>query len=713
MDTLEGTIEKIIFRNENNFYTVARIEPFGEDSTFTVVGSFSSVKVGENYRLSGEWVTHKTYGRQFSFSLYEEILPTSKYGIEKYLGSGMIKGIGPEIARRLVSHFGPSIFDILEDSPEKLSEVKGIGKKTAEKIAASYQSQRQMKNIMTYLAGYDISPSYALKIFQTYGNDCIDVLRKNPYQLAEDIWGIGFKIADKIARKLGLPMDSPFRIRAFVIYLLQEGTNRGHLFLEKDYLMEIAQRDLQVDLSLIENVLAHMVEADKIIFDEEAVYLKGLYQLELNIACKAKLLTEIEPLKGPEPNEISLIEEQINVNLSDSQQIALYEVFSSGLSIITGGPGTGKTTIVKSIIIWAEELGLTFSLGAPTGRAAKRLSEATDRMATTIHRMLGFIPGENDFMHNEDEPLDADIIIIDEASMIDVFLFNSLLKGITSKTRIILVGDIDQLPSVGPGNILSDLIKSGLFKTIYLKTIFRQEKESYIILNSHRINHGKTPILKTEDTDFYFYNSENPEEILNKILTLCSQNLKFISPDPVDSVQVLSPMHKGPIGVTKLNEELQKILNPPASGKTEVRHGSNLFREGDKVMQVVNNYTKQVFNGDLGRIKEIDREEQILWVELIGDDFVVEYEFGDLSELILAYACTIHKSQGSEYPVVIIPVSSQHYIMLQRNLLYTAVTRARKMVILVGEYRALKIAINNDKISKRNSKLIDRLRAEV
>ena len=717
MDTLEGTIERIIFRNEENFYTVARFDPSGGGGPTTIVGHFTSVAVGENYKLEGEWVVHRTYGRQFSVTLYEEILPKSKYGIEKYLGSGMIKGIGPKTASKLVEHFGPDIFDILEKEPEKLEEVEGIGKKKARKIAESFQAQRQMKNIMTYLAGFDISPAYALKIYQKYGNDCVAVLRNNPYQLAEDIWGIGFKIADKIARKMGLPPDSPFRIAAFIIYQLQQGTSRGHLFLEKDEVMDFIKRELCINPALGEDVLMELIAQGKLIVDrgenEELIYLKSLYHLECNIAKRVNLLTHMKALAGPDSGEIQDIEKKVGVSLSDSQKEALHYVFSSGMVIITGGPGTGKTTTIRSIIMWAEEMGLSYSLAAPTGRAAKRLSEATGgKKASTIHRLLGFVPGEGEFMHNEDEPVNTDLIIIDEASMIDVYLFYSLLKGISQDTRIIMVGDVDQLPSVGPGNILSDLIGSDLFKTVWLKTIFRQEKESYIIKNSHLINHGKYPVLK-DGTDFVFLEVEDPEEIVRMIVSLCAYDLKDYCPSPVDNIQVISPMHRGPIGVKNLNRELQQILNPPSKSKPEISHGASLFREGDKVMQIVNNYKKQVFNGDLGRIVEIDREEQVVWVRLLGDSVIIDYEYEELGELVLAYTCTIHKSQGSEYPVVIIPVSTQHYIMLQRNLLYTAVTRAENLVILVGTHKALYMAIKNDRVSKRNTKLVDRLLSEV
>jgi len=713
MDILEGTIERIIFRNEENFYTVARFEPSKNGSSITVIGHFTSISVGENYRLEGEWVVHKTYGKQFSVTIYEEMLPTSEYGIEKYLASGMIKGIGPKMASRLIGHFGSSIFDVLENEPERLREVEGIGKKKAGKILTSFNAQRQMKNIMTYLSGFDITPAYALKIYQKYGNDCVAILRNNPYQLAEDIWGIGFKIADKIARKMGLPMDSPYRVTAFIIYTLQEATGNGHLFLEKNTMMEIIARDLGVSAELAEETVLQMKEDGKIVIDNEAVYLKILYYLECGIAKRLEVFSEIKPLAGPSPEEISDIENRIGVKLSASQREALYQVFSSGMVIITGGPGTGKTTTIKSIILWAEKMELSYSLAAPTGRAAKRLSEATGgRKATTIHRLLGFIPGESEFMHNEEEPLDADIVIIDEASMIDVYLFNSLLKGISPETRIILVGDIDQLPSVGPGNVLSDLIGSGLFKTIYLKTIFRQAVESYIILNSHRINRGEFPLLK-DGTDFIFLEVEEPEEIAKMIITLCAYDLKDYYADPVDSIQIISPMHRGPIGVKNLNEELQKILNPPDSSKLEVKHGTSVFREGDKVMQIVNNYKRQVFNGDLGRIVEIDREEQVIWVRLIGDNVVVDYEYQDLGELVLAYACTIHKSQGSEYPVVILTLVNGHYIMLQRNLLYTAITRAKQRVILVGTSEALRTAVANDRTRRRHSLLAERLRREV
>ncbi|MEQ8168861.1 MAG: ATP-dependent RecD-like DNA helicase [Candidatus Eremiobacterota bacterium] len=712
MITLEGTVQNIIFRNEASYYTVARIEQnkSNDKNLITVVGTFPSISTGRTCIFHGDWVVHKTYGKQFSVSSYEEILPTSKHGIEQYLSS-FIKGIGPATAKKLVTHFGSAVFDVIEENPERLREIKGI--KNIKKIIASFSEQREIKNVMTYLSGFDIPPNTSVKIYKTYGMSCIEILKSNPYQLAEDIWGIGFKIADRIARKMGLPEDSPYRIAACITYKLQEATGNGHIFLEMDNLIEVTARDLCISNIPVEKILLEMERKEKIIVEEgRLVFLKGLYTLECNIAKRLKYFREIPPLDGPSKEEILSIQQLIEIDLSDSQKEALFEAFAEGMLIITGGPGTGKTTILKTIILRAEKLGLSFSLAAPTGRAAKRLAETTGRDAMTVHRLLGYIPGENTFLHNEEEPLKKDLIIVDEASMLDIYLFYYLLKGMSHNTRLILVGDVDQLPSVGPGNILFDLIDSKLINTICLKTIFRQAEQSYIIINSHRINNGEFPLLKDRE-DFAFLSVEEPEEIAKQIISLCNNELRHEYGNPLKNVQVLSPMHRGPIGVTNLNAELQKVLNPPRRDKKEIKSGNNIFREGDKVMQIVNNYKKQVFNGDLGLIDEIDLEDKLLWVRLLGDDnIVVDYEFEELNDLTLAYACTIHKSQGSEYPAVVIPVSVQHYIMLQRNLLYTAVTRAEKKVVLVGTHRALHIAINNDKVSRRNTKLKERIISE-
>ncbi|HPZ10387.1 MAG TPA: helix-hairpin-helix domain-containing protein, partial [Candidatus Eremiobacteraeota bacterium] len=454
MITIEGTVRNIVFRNKSNCYTVARIDTKEQD-IITVIGIFPSITTGEKYSFSGDWVVHKTYGRQFSVEAYEEILPTTKGGIEQYLSS-FIKGIGPATAKKLVKHFGTEVFNVLENTPERLREIKGL--KKIDKIISSYNEQREVKNIMTYLSGFNIPPGTAVKIYKTYGMACVEILKNNPYQLAEDIWGIGFKLSDRIAMKMGFAIDSPFRIASYITYQLQEATNHGHLFLERKNLVEMTVRDLGLSDDLVEKIISEMIEGKKVIIDDSAVYLKHLYHLEFNIARRLRLFKDISPLEAPEIEEIKTIQREVGVVLSSTQEMALNEAFSEGLLIITGGPGTGKTTTIRSIILRAEDLELSYSIGAPTGRAAKKLSETTGKTAMTIHRLLGYIPGENEFMHDEEDPLDADLVIVDEASMLDIYLFNSLLKGISPYARLILVGDVDQLPSVGPGNVLSDLI---------------------------------------------------------------------------------------------------------------------------------------------------------------------------------------------------------------------------------------------------------------
>lgn len=717
MISLEGEIKKIIYQNKETNYIVARFLPKGENNninkSIVIVGNFHALNPSGYYMVKGEWVTHNTYGQQLKINSYEELMPTTLKGLEKYLASGLIKGIGPATAKKLVEKFKFDVLDILEVKPMKICEIPGIGKSKAENIAQSFQSQKELKNIIGYLSSYNIPVSLILKIHKYYGSQAHQILKNNPYQLAEDIWGIGFKTADKIALNLGLEKNSPERIKAGIIYLLKEATESGHLYLPKSELFKKSIEILECAENNIKNALTLLLKEEKILEENEEIFLKIFYQLEKKVAKRMKEFKYAPILPEPPADVWEKIFKNSSLIFDPYQLQALREIIKEGILIISGGPGTGKTTTIQNILKVAEELKQRAVLACPTGRAAKRLTEACGRQAKTIHRLLEYSPQIQNFKKNEENPLKADIIIIDEASMIDIFLFNSLLKAIPKESRLILIGDADQLPSVGPGNILKDLIKSKTVKTIFLKNIFRQKEGSLIIINSHRINQGEYPIFEKGSNDFVFLKITEPQEILNKIIQLYTKTIpEKLKLNPFSDIQILAPIHKGILGINNLNIELQKILNPPAPSKKEVRSIFFIFREGDKIMQIRNNYDKEVFNGDIGQIKTIDLEEQELLIEFTGPDgpFMVKYDFTELDEITLAYACTIHKSQGSEYPCVIMPITTQHYIMLNKNLIYTGITRAKKNVVLVGTPKALHIGIKNQKTDNRYTKLAERLK---
>ncbi|MEA1939636.1 MAG: ATP-dependent RecD-like DNA helicase [Candidatus Caldatribacteriota bacterium] len=709
MESVKGTIEKIIFRNEENGYIVAKISSNSNDENLTtIVGNIAAANAGENYEFKGEWVNNPKYGQQFKFKDYILILPTSLLGLKRYLSSGLIKGVGPSTAERIVNHFGNKTLEILESNLQKLTEIEGIAEKRMEIIRKSWQEQKEIKRVMIFLQSYQITTGYAVKIYKTYGTAAIEKLKENPYRLVDDVMGIGFKIADRIAQKMGIKADSPARIKAGIKYILQELANKGHCYGEESEIIKFGSELLEADESLVEESLKSLKDNEEVILQNKKIWLPYYYFAELGVSKKL-----IELLKYPHQiinidikNKIEALEKEYHISFAREQEEAINKVLMNRVLVLTGGPGTGKTTTTLGLIELFKELKLKISLAAPTGRAAKKISETTGREAKTIHRLLKYSPKNNTFLKNAENPIKTDVIIIDEVSMIDIILMNNLLKAILPGTFLILIGDVDQLPSVGPGNILKDIIGSEVIPVARLTRIFRQERRSLIIVNAHRINEGKYPVVKGErERDFYFIEEENSQTAAQKIINLCTSRLPSkYKIDPVADIQVLTPMYKGEVGADNLNYRLREALNP--KGK-QIKYRNHSFRENDKVMQIKNNYDKEVFNGDIGRISKINIEDNVLEVNFYYKK--VTYDFSELNELVLAYAITVHKSQGSEYRIVIIPVTTQHYLLLQRNLLYTGITRAKEMIILIGTKKALWIAIKNDKTFHRNTLLRERL----
>ncbi|MDM0472504.1 ATP-dependent RecD-like DNA helicase [Clostridium perfringens] len=728
MEALNGIVESIVFKSSDTGYTVIK---FRENNIIhTAVGVLPHVKEGQNLKITGSWVNHSQFGKQFKVEECEEILPTSKDGIEKYLSSGIIQGIGPVTAKKIVNKFGEDTLNILDNNIERLKEIEGIGKKKLETIIDSYREQRELKNITIFLQTHGLSVNQCLKIYKKYGASSVDTVKNNPYILCDEISGIGFKTSDKIARSLGIEVDSPFRIQSGIRYVINEFCANGHTFMPKDELIKEASNVLTVSGDIIEENIKNAALDRKIklekVNDKEGVFTIPNYYCELGITNRILTLaiSNFQDISVDVDHLILQFEKKNNITFAESQKDAIISAFQNGIEIITGGPGTGKTTIIKCIIEIFETCGLKVLLGAPTGRAAKRMSESTGKEATTIHRMLDmgvFEKEESVFVTNaEEHSLEADVVIIDEASMIDITLMNALLKSIKVGTRLIIVGDVDQLPSVGAGNVLNDFIESGFTKVVRLKEIFRQGKESMIVVNAHKINKGEMPKLNEKGTDFFFIRNDIQEGILNTIIDLINTRLpKFNSNwDKLKSIQVLVPMKKGVLGVTNLNEKIQNVLNPKAPYKKEKEFRSMIFREGDKVMQIKNNYSLKwtriagkgehegagVFNGDMGFIENIDLEGKKLSI-IFDDERKVIYDFMYLDELDLAYAITIHKSQGSEFPVVIIPAYMGAPLLMNRNLLYTGITRAKEMVVVVGIPKALKYMVDNTRSMERYSSL--------
>ncbi|HHV43665.1 MAG TPA: ATP-dependent RecD-like DNA helicase [Firmicutes bacterium] len=719
MTTLEGTVQRITYYNPENGYAVLRFLPHGEKEQITVVGRFLAVEVGESFVLQGDWYTHPQYGRQFRVEEYQQSLPKSKAGIERYLGSGMIRGIGPATAKRIVARFGLDTLEIIEKHPERLLEVEGIGQARLQKIQESFTAQKEIRNVMVFLQGYKISPGYAVKIYKHFGDAAIARVKQDPYCLAWEIPGIGFKTADRIAQNMGVALGDPKRAEAALLYILDAAMEDGHVFLEEQDLIAKAEEELEVPREVAEQAIQRLLDRRELIRhpygEGTAVYRPFMFYGEKSVAGKIRLLMQAARQSQLSVTEreamVAAVEKKENITLAPQQKEAVLKALESGVLVITGGPGTGKTTIVKVILELLGEQKVL--LCSPTGRAAKRLKETTGKNAQTIHRLLEFgldeATGRFRFQRNEQNPLKADVVIVDEASMVDVLLMNNLLKAINPPTRLILVGDVDQLPSVGPGNVLRDIIESRVVDVVRLTEIFRQKRTSHIIQNAHRINQGLMPFL-SNSSDFFFTLQEEPEQVVETVKGLVAKRLpRYLNCHPIRDIQVLSPMRRTLTGVDHLNEQLQAVLNPPNPQQPELTFGGCCFRKGDKVMQIRNNYEALVFNGDIGRVCHVDPEERLLKILFPTEDGYKEvtYEDSDLDQIVLAYAITVHKSQGSEYPVVVMPITTQHFIMLQRNLLYTAVTRAKRMVVLVGTKKAVAIAVKNNKIETRNSLLRD------
>jgi exodeoxyribonuclease V alpha subunit len=731
MIEIEGTVESILFKNEENGYTVAKIKH--SKDVVAVVGYMPFLNEGQRVKVQGEWTLHPTFGQQIKAEACEEIMPATLDGIEKYLASGLIPGIGPVTAKKIVEKFGKDSLEIMEMNPGRLTEVEGIGEKKAAVIAESFKDQRELRQVMVFLQSYGITTSYGVKIYKAYGQDTVKIVKENPYRLCDDISGIGFKTADKIAKNLGIDPLSISRIMAGIKYILTLSTSNGHVYLPRQTLMDEGMNLLNVPQGLVEDALTTLITSKQLVVDQidkdYAVYLSTFYYSELGVA---KRLIELSMQMVNDDfdfieDEIRQYEKSNSISFAEEQKAAIIEGVKNGVCVITGGPGTGKTTIIKCIIKIFEKRGMFIVLAAPTGRAAKRITETTGYEAKTIHRLLEmeFMAGENgtSFSKDEGNPVETDVIIIDEASMVDILLMNSLLKAVSPSTRLIVVGDVDQLPSVGPGNVLRDIIESHAISVVRLNRIFRQSGESLITLNAHKINNGEMPVLNDREKDFFFIQKNNPTNIVEEILELASKRLPSFKGgfNELKDIQVLSPMRKGEAGIYNLNLRLQEILNPPSEGKNEKSFRDYTFREGDKIMQIKNNYNIEwisseesgeikgtgVYNGDIGYVQSIDNENQRITISF--DEKLVTYDFTNLDELELAYGITIHKSQGSEFPVVVIPVTYGPPMLMAKNLIYTGVTRAKKLVVLVGMKQALMNMVKNNTIIERYSGLKHRI----
>ena len=714
MDRLRCVVERVTYQNETNGYSVIKCRAKGYADLITVVGSMPEVHVGSVLTLSGEWTVNPKFGRQFTVSGFEETLPATVYGIEKYLGSGLVKGIGPKFAARIVRAFGAETLNVIEEDPDALLRVPGIGKLRVERIKKSWDEQKEIKNIMLFLQGHDVSTTHATKIYKTYGSDSIRVVKENPYRLADDIWGIGFRTADTIAEKLGVEKETAVRLRSGLLYTLNRLSDEGHCYARRDQLLKTGAELLAVEESVLPAVLDEMVRQDDVkteLIDgedsapgETAVYLPPFWFAETGTAKRLKQIFSSPASVKVKPQGLEeRIRRVTGLNYDPAQMDAIRCAAGSKILILTGGPGTGKTTTTLGILTAFRQAGAKILLAAPTGRAAKRLSETTGMEARTIHRLLEFKPPEG-CQKNEQNPLEGDVLILDECSMIDIMLMYSLLKAVPDSMTLIFVGDVDQLPSVGAGNVLRDLIDSGVFPVVRLTKIFRQAAASRIITNAHRINRGRMPDLSNgKQSDFFFLEEEDPETAAQEIVRLVKERLPRAY--GTRDIQVLTPMQRGAVGAANLNQVLQAALNADAAG---LRRGGTDYRLHDKVMQIRNNYDKEVFNGDIGTVCRVNTEDRELTVSFDGRE--VLYDVTELDELVLAYAATVHKSQGSEYPIVVMPVLMTHYVMLQRNLVYTGVTRAKKLMVMIGSTKALALAVRNVTVTRRNTMLKERLK---
>jgi exodeoxyribonuclease V alpha subunit len=721
LESLQGQIERITYTNEENGYTVAKVKVRGRRDLVTVIGHMTSPLPGQVLKMKGEWTNHPKFGEQFKAIYCECSVPATSAGIQRYLGSGLVKGIGPVLAKSIVAKYGDDTLEVIENETEKLTEVEGIGDKRIEMIKKAWEAQKEIREVMLFLQGHGVSATYASKIFKAYGKESIQVVQENPYRLATDIFGIGFVTADNIARKLGFSLESEFRIQAGILYVLHQLSDEGHVFYPRTSLLTKCTEILEVDSQLVDRCLAELSANRQIVIESlpdpgtnetlEAVYLAKYHFSETSIARKLhKLLSSPKSTRQVDADKaLDWVQKTYSIRLAQKQAEAVRKALKDKILVITGGPGTGKSYLLSSILKILSQMKAKVLLAAPTGRAAKRMNESTGFEAKTIHRLLEFDFQKGGFKKDEEHPLNCDLLIVDEMSMVDTVLMHHLLKAVRLDTTLIMVGDVNQLPSVGAGNVLKDIIASGAVPVVELSEIFRQARESSIIVNAHLINQGQFPRLTPRQDkldDFFFMQEEDPEKVLEKIKYIVMQRIpKRFHLDPVSQVQVISPMNKGVVGVSNLNTQLQACLNPKGH---EIARGGRTFREGDKVMQIKNNYDKEVFNGDIGRIIKLDLEVQEMKVRF--DDRVVAYEYADLDELVLAYAVSIHKSQGSDYPAVVIPLLTQHYIMLQRNLIYTGITRGKNLVVVIGTKKALAIAVNNAKTQQRYTFLDGRLK---
>ena len=713
-EPLSGLVERVTFHSPDTGFCVLRVKVRGNRELVTVIGSAASIQPGEFIQASGRWDNHHDHGIQFKTTFLKVMLPNSIDGIEKYLGSGMIKGIGPHFAKKLVKAFGEDVFDVIEKAPERLRKLNGLGPKRVERITSGWADQKAVREIMVFLQSHGVGTSRAVRIYKTYGADAIPLISENPYRLARDINGIGFNTADQVASKLGIEKTAMIRARAGISYTLTQAVSEGHCGLPEDDLLPRAEKLLEIPSDILRDALQQELREQFVVADaigeERCIFLGHLWSAEKVIAERLKALARGRPSwpKIDAQKAIAWVEKKLDVTLAQSQREAVRTAVSSKVMVITGGPGVGKTTLTNSILRILVAKDVEVSLAAPTGRAAKRLSESTGMEAKTIHRLLEVDPKHGGFKRSTDNPLECDLLVVDETSMVDVPLMASLVKALPDKAALMVIGDVDQLPSVGPGQVLADIINSGAVPVARLTEIFRQAAESQIVSNAHKVNSGIIPNLsatKDEDTDFYFVEAHDPEDGVSKIVEIVSKRIpNRFGFDPIADIQVLCPMNRGGLGARSLNVELQKALNP-ANDDIFVERFGFTYRVGDKVMQTDNNYDKDVFNGDLGYIRHMDQEAQELVIEFDGRP--VQYQFGELDEVALAYAITIHKSQGSEYPAIVIPMMMQHYMMLRRNLLYTGITRARKLVVLVGQRKAIGMAVKGKVEIRRWSKLAE------
>jgi exodeoxyribonuclease V alpha subunit len=720
---LRGQIERITYINEENSYTVAKVKVYGRKDLVTVIGNIVNPTPGEIISMKGEWGNHPKYGEQFNVVFCQSTTPATVYGIEKYLGSGLVKGIGPVMAKRIVKKFKEETLNIIESDIARLADIEGIGRKRIGMIKKAWDEQREIRSIMIFLQSHGVSSGYSAKIYKQYGNESIQIVKENPYRLATDVFGIGFVTADKIAQNIGFARDSELRAEAGILHVLHEMTDEGHVYYPYESLIEKCKEILDIDREIIVKAIGTIAGDQRIVIEDlnhdieafrenhKAVYLAAYHVAETSLSARLKTLLHAPQAirKIDSGKAVQWVQEKLVIVLAEKQVEAVKCVSDNKIVVITGGPGTGKTTIINAIIRIFSIIKARIMLAAPTGRAAKRMTEATGHEAKTIHRLLEYSMKKGGFQKNGDSPLDCDLLIIDETSMIDTLLIHHLLKAIPFHATFVLVGDVNQLPSVGAGNVLKDIIESKAVPVVELNEIFRQARESSIIVNAHLINEGKMPNLKSSQDkldDFYFIEQEDPQKVMELIIHLVKERIpKRFGFNAIDDVQVLTPMHRGIIGASNLNIELQNALNPGDEG---VRRFGRLYKVNDKVMQIANNYDREVYNGDIGRIISIDEEAQEVTVSM--DDREIAYDYSELDELVHAYAVSIHKSQGSEYQAVVIPIHTQHYILLQRNLLYTAVTRGKKLVVIVGTRKAMAIAVRNNGTQKRYTLLNERLR---